>query len=205
MRKPGRLCSILVCIPSLPSHFPDSGQKHGDSRVVSQVLRVKKAQLTVTEMPGCGAAHRGQGQGSAEQLRGGGAGDPQGWITNLCMGPWPFSASSNPRAGLFLSRTDQKTPTVMFLFKNSRDEERSRADTPRCCCSGSCACGISPAFCFPLWTPPFTQSMLHPPNHFSKGTATWRSFGCDALSVTIQFLLKTGTKIALFSESHSVL
>lgn len=93
MRKPGCLCSILVCIPSLPSHFPDSGQKHGDSRVVSQVLRVKKAQLTVTEMPGCGAAHRGQGQGSAEQLRGGGAGDAQGWITNLCTGPWPFSAS----------------------------------------------------------------------------------------------------------------
>lgn len=60
-RKKSQLCSILTCIPPLSSHFPYSGQKHGDPRFIFQVLRVKKAQVIITQMPGCGTAHQGQG------------------------------------------------------------------------------------------------------------------------------------------------
>lgn len=70
------------------------------------------------------------------------------------------------------------------------------------------------SFCFLL---PSVESSFHPEhaapalnlilnlipkaNDSSKGTATWRSFGCDTLNATIQFLLKTGEKKLPFIQN----
>lgn len=138
------------------------------------------------------------------------------------MGLGPFrllSSLKNQGMTCFSLRPTKETPLLCFysrtaysvrlLFK-SRDEKR-RADIPGAALRLSCLWDLSAssAFCFPLWTPPFTQSqvlnLIPKANNFSKGTATRRSFGCDTLSVTI--LLKTGKKkkkCPLFRTSLSV-
>lgn len=79
---------------------------------------MKKAQLILTEMPGCATALQGQGLCSAEQLRGPGAGDPRGSQTFA----WDCGHSLPPEIqGLtcFFQRLTIKTPLLRFYSRTA--------------------------------------------------------------------------------------
>lgn len=113
MRKMRDLCSILMCIPLLSSHFPHSGQKHGDSGIILQVLRVTKTQVIITQAPGCVTAHRGQGLCSAEGRRSRGSSG----ITSFCGHSLPPEIQG---LTCFSLRLTKKPPCNIFIQGQQR-------------------------------------------------------------------------------------